>query len=232
MGIEWLFGRRKTDAELVAEQREKLEEMRRVLVRSSKKAYARAEKASVAARNNVKLGNPSAARQYARDKERSRSHALAFGKQAADIEEVLAGTTLQEGAIGMQAALVRITRVMHRAQILMPSAQFARIMNQYQVDTAALQLNQEEAVGAVGGAFEDMEQDSGEEDKELDARVNAFMEEVGAAEADKLIAQAPKITPTKGKGKEKKGEKGMEPSLQARISKLSLQAAKSRDDDS
>lgn len=211
MGIEWLFGRRKTDAELIAEQRKALEDIRRVLERNARKAQARAAKADVAASNNVELGNMAAARQYKRDSERSRRHVLAYQKQAADIEEVLAATTLQEGAVGMQQALVRIGRVMHRSQMLLPGMQFERIMAQYTQDTAALQMKQESGVGAVGDAFEEMEQDSGEEDKDTDARVEAFMQEA----ADKMMDEAPTLPAAAGrngkfagKGKEKESQVG------------------------
>jgi hypothetical protein len=192
MDIEWLFGRRYTPAEQLAAQREALQDVQRTLDRSARKADERAAKADTAARNNTKLGNMSVVRQYARERTRTLRHALAFRKMSGDIGEVLAATTLQESALGMQMALARIAGVMRNAARVMPQAQFNRIMAQYALDTAGLQLGQETALDAVDDALGDMEQEDGDAADD-DTAVDAYLQEIGATEADKLLAQAPDV---------------------------------------
>ncbi|GMH13748.1 hypothetical protein Nepgr_015589 [Nepenthes gracilis] len=220
--MSFLFGNRKTPAELLRENKRTLDKSIREIERERQGLQTQEKKLIVEIKKNAKQGQMGAVRVMAKDLIRTRHQIEKFYKLKSQLQGVALRIQTLKSTHAMGEAMKGVTKAMGQMnrQMNLPSLQ--RIMQEFEKQNERMELTSEVMGDAIDDALEG--DDEVEETEEL---VNQVLDEIGVdvnqelVNAPSAVASAPvakaKVAQAEATGNE---DSGIDEELQARLDNL------------
>lgn len=159
--MEWLFGRKKTPAEMMRESQRALKKAMRELDRERASLEKQEKKVTMDIKASAKQGQNSVMRIQAKDLVRTRNHIKKMILMKSQIQTVSLSIQGMKSTNTMAQALKNVTKAMHRMNTSMNLPQITAIMQQFEKESGMMEEKQavmDEAVDDVMGEEEDEEE--------------------------------------------------------------------------
>merc|ERR1719473_2463405 len=159
--MEWLFGRKKTPAEMLRESQRALKKAMRELDRERASLEKQEKKVTMDIRASAKAGQNAVMRIQAKDLVRTRNHIKKMILMKSQIQTVSLSIQGMKSTNTMAQALKNVTKAMHRMNTSMNLPQITAIMQQFEKESGMMEEKQavmDEAVDDVMGEEEDEEE--------------------------------------------------------------------------
>ncbi|KAL9256504.1 Vacuolar protein sorting-associated protein 2 homolog 1-like protein [Drosera capensis] len=172
--MSFLFGKRKTPAELLRENKRMLDKSIREIERERQGLQAQEKKLIVEIKKSAKQGQMGAVRVMAKDLIRTRHQVEKFYKLKSQLQGVSLRIQTLKSTQAMGEAMKGVTKAMGQMnrQLNLPSLQ--RIMQEFERQNERMELTSEVMGDAIDDAL-----DGDEEEEETDELVNQVLDEIG-----------------------------------------------------
>ncbi|XP_031386882.1 vacuolar protein sorting-associated protein 2 homolog 1-like isoform X2 [Punica granatum] len=221
--MSFLFGQRKTPAELLRENKRMIDKSIREIERERQGLQAQEKKLIVDIKKHAKQGQMGAVRVMAKDLIRTRHQIEKFYKLKSQLQGVSLRIQTLKSTQAMGQAMKGVTKAMGQMnrQMNLPSLQ--KIMQEFERQNERMELVSE----VMGDAIDDaMEGD--EEEEETEELVNQVLDEIGIdmnsellnAPSGAVAAPAAKNKVAQAESAAGTGEGGIDEDLQARLDNL------------
>jgi len=181
--LEWLFGRKKTPAEMLRQNQRALNKAMRELDRERQKMEQQEKKTIADIKTMAKKGQMDAVRVMAKDLVRTRRYVKKFISLKANIQAVSLKIQTLKANNTMAEAMKGVTRAMATMNKQMKLPQIQKIMMEFEKQSEIMDMKEE----MMGDAIDDALGDEDDEE-ESDAVVSQVLDELGLQMADDMSA--------------------------------------------
>jgi len=181
--MEWLFGRKKTPAEMLRQNQRLLNKAMRDLDRERQKMEQQEKKTIADIKTMAKKGQMDAVRVMAKDLVRTRRYVKKFISLKANIQAVSLKIQTLKANNTMAEAMKGVTRAMATMNKQMKLPQIQKIMMEFEKQSEMMDMKEE----MMGDAIDDALGDEDDEE-ESDAVVSQVLDELGLQMADDMSA--------------------------------------------
>ncbi|KAJ8756081.1 hypothetical protein K2173_024628 [Erythroxylum novogranatense] len=221
--MSFLFGKRKTPAELLRENKRMIDKSIREIERERQGLQSQEKKLIVEIKKNAKQGQMGAVRVMAKDLIRTRHQIEKFYKLKSQLQGVSLRIQTLKSTQAMGEAMKGVTKAMGKMnrQMNLPSLQ--RIMQEFERQNERMEMVTEVMGDAIDDALE-----GDEEEVETEELVNQVLDEIGIGINNELVnapsasVSAPAATNKIAQAESTGGheENGLDDDLQARMDNL------------
>ncbi|KAJ6427336.1 hypothetical protein OIU84_022850 [Salix udensis] len=221
--MSFLFGKRKTPAELLRENKRMMDKSIREIERERQALQAQEKKLIVEIKKNAKQGQMGAVRVMAKDLIRTRHQIEKFYKLKSQLQGVALRIQTLKSTQAMGEAMKGVTKAMGQMnrQMNLPSLQ--KIMQEFERQNEKMEMTSEVMGDAIDDALE-----GDEEEEETEDLVNQVLDEIGIGINNELVnapsaavsvpAVKNKVAQAESTGTHEDG--GIDDDLQARLDNL------------
>ncbi|EJT47293.1 class E Vps protein of the ESCRT-III complex, Did4p [Trichosporon asahii var. asahii CBS 8904] len=188
-----LFGRRMTPAERLRQHQRSLQKAQRELERERAKLEQQEKKTMADIKKNAKAGNMNACKILAKDLVRTRRYMQKFTQMRVQLQAVSLRMQTLRSNESMAQAMRGATRAMGQMNRSLNLPQIQRIMNEFEKESATMDMKEEMMSDAVDDAMEDEDEGEGE-DVESDKILREVFDEIGMG-MNEALASAPTANP-------------------------------------
>ncbi|GAB2267759.1 hypothetical protein Dimus_002740 [Dionaea muscipula] len=180
--MSFIFGKRKTPAELLRENKRMMDKSIREIERERQALQAQEKKLIVEIKKNAKQGQMGAVRVMAKDLIRTRHQIEKFYKLKSQLQGVALRIQTLKSTQAMGEAMKGVTKAMGQMnrQLNLPSLQ--KIMQEFERQNERMELTSEVMGDAIDDALE-----GDEEEEETDELVNQVLDEIGIDVNQELV---------------------------------------------
>ncbi|KAF8034047.1 hypothetical protein BT93_C0356 [Corymbia citriodora subsp. variegata] len=220
--MSFLFGKRKTPAELLRENKRMLDKSIREIDRERQGLQSQEKKLIVEIKKNAKQGQMGAVRLMAKDLIRTRHQIDKFYKLKSQLQGVSLRIQTMKSTLAMGEAMKGVTKAMGQMnrQMNLPSLQ--KIMQEFERQNERMEMTSEVMGDAIDDALE-----GDEEEEETEDLVNQVLDEIGIDVNQELVnAPSTAVAAPAAKAKVAQVEatasedSGIDSDLQARLDNL------------
>lgn len=183
--MEWLFGRKKTPAEMLRENQRMLKKSQRELEREKTTLERQEKKLMADIKKTAKEGQMESVKIMAKDLVRTRKHKQKMMMMKTQIQAVSLKIQTLKSVSTMADAMKGVTKAMIRMNKQMNIPQMKQIMDEFEKQAEIMDMKQEVMDDAIDEAMDD-----GEEEEQTEMEVSKVMDELGLTMAGE-IPQAP-----------------------------------------
>ncbi|KAL1410128.1 ESCRT-III subunit protein did4 [Vanrija albida] len=201
--LDTLFGRTVTPAERLRQHQRSLQKAQRELERERTKLEQQEKKTMADIKRNAKQGNMNACKILAKDLVRTRRYMQKFTQMRVQLQAVSLRMQTLRSNEQMASAMKGATRAMGQMNRSLNLPQIQRIMNEFEKESATMDMKEELMSDAVDDAMEDEEEEG--EEVESDKILKEVLDEIGLS-MNESLASAPTTNPI-----------ASEPLLQSRV---------------
>ncbi|KAL3744692.1 hypothetical protein ACJRO7_013891 [Eucalyptus globulus] len=220
--MSFLFGKRKTPAELLRENKRMLDKSIREIDRERQGLQTQEKKLIVEIKKNAKQGQMGAVKLMAKDLIRTRHQIDKFYKLKSQLQGVSLRIQTMKSTLAMGEAMKGVTKAMGQMNRQMNLPALQKIMQEFERQNERMEMTSEVMGDAIDDALE-----GDEEEEETEDLVNQVLDEIGINVNQELVnapstavaapaAQA-KVAQAEATGNE---DGGIDSDLQARLDNL------------
>ncbi|RSH84487.1 ESCRT-III subunit protein did4 [Apiotrichum porosum] len=191
--LDTLFGRTVTPAERLRQHQRSLQKAQRELERERGKLEQQEKKTMADIKKNAKSGNMNACKILAKDLVRTRRYMQKFTQMRVQLQAVSLRMQTLRSNEQMASAMKGATRAMGQMNRSLNLPQIQRIMNEFEKESATMDMKEEMMSDAVDDAMEDEDEGEGEE-VESDKILKEVLDEIGMS-MNESLASAPTANP-------------------------------------
>ncbi|OAY83505.1 vacuolar protein sorting-associated protein 2 homolog 1-like [Ananas comosus] len=220
--MSFLFGKKKTPAELLRENKRMLDKSIREIERERQGLQAQEKKLIAEIKKTAKQGQMGAAKVMAKDLIRTRHQITKFYALKSQLQGVSLRIQTMKSTQAMGEAMKGVTRAMRQMNRQMNLPELQKIMQEFERQNEQMEMVSEVMGDAIDDALE-----GDEEEEETEELVNQVLDEIGVDVNAELVkapssavaqpAAAAKVAQAEAAGT---GESGIDNDLQARLNNL------------
>nr|CAD1822082.1 unnamed protein product [Ananas comosus var. bracteatus] len=220
--MSFLFGKKKTPAELLRENKRMLDKSIREIERERQGLQAQEKKLIAEIKKTAKQGQMGAAKVMAKDLIRTRHQITKFYALKSQLQGVSLRIQTMKSTQAMGEAMKGVTRAMQQMNRQMNLPELQKIMQEFERQNEQMEMVSEVMGDAIDDALEGYE-----EEEETEELVNQVLDEIGVDVNAELVkapssavaqpAAAAKVAQAEAAGT---GESGIDNDLQARLNNL------------
>lgn len=174
--MEWLFGRRKTPAEMLKEHQRALKKAIRGIEREERQLNNQQEKLKNDIRKSAKEQQMAVCRIQAKDLVRTRKHVRNMLKMKTQIQAVSLKIQTMKSTATMAEAMKGVSKAMGKMNKTMNMPQLQQVMRDFERESGIMDTKQEMMDDMIDGAMEDED-----DEQEAEDMVQQVLEELGLA---------------------------------------------------
>eukprot|EP00038_Savillea_parva_P017938 m.21911 g.21911 ORF g.21911 m.21911 type:complete len:212 (-) comp3941_c0_seq1:323-958(-) len=174
--MEWLFGRRKTPAEMLKEHQRALKKAVRGIEREERQLNSQQEKLKNDIRKSAKEQQMAVCRIQAKDLVRTRKHVRNMLKMKTQIQAVALKIQTMKSTATMAEAMKGVSKAMGKMNKTMNMPQLQQVMRDFERESGVMDAKQEMMDDMIDGAMEDED-----DEQEAEDMVSQVLEELGLA---------------------------------------------------
>lgn len=172
--MEWLFGRKKTPAEMLKEHQRALKKSVRGIEREERELNKQAEKLKNDIRKSAKEQQMAVCRIQAKDLVRTRKHIRKMLQMKTQIQAVSLKIQTMKSTATMAEAMKGVSKAMGKMNRTMNMPQLQQVMRDFEREAGIMDAKQDMMDDMIDGAMEDEE-----DEQEADSMVQQVLEELG-----------------------------------------------------
>ncbi|KAG6494132.1 hypothetical protein ZIOFF_049151 [Zingiber officinale] len=224
--MSFIFGKRKTPAELLRENKRMLDKSIREIERERQGLQAQEKKLIVEIKKTAKQGQMAAVKVMAKDLIRTRHQITKFYALKSQLQGVSLRIQTLKSTQAMGEAMKGVTKAMGQMNKQMNLPALQRIMQEFEMQNEKMEMVSEVMGDAIDDALE-----GDEEEEETEELVNQVLDEIGIdinSEVDPNLVKAPSTAVTSAEANKKVAQVeaasseggGIDDDLQARLDNL------------
>ncbi|EGF78426.1 hypothetical protein BATDEDRAFT_90635 [Batrachochytrium dendrobatidis JAM81] len=206
--MDFLFGSRKTPAEMLKQHQRALNKAQRDLDRERTKLEQQEKKLIADIKRTAKAGQMGACKVMAKDLVRTRRYVQKFYQMRTQLQAVALKIQTLRSTQSMADAMKGVTKAMRSMNKQINLPQISKIMMDFEQESEMMDMKEEMMNDAIDDVMED-----GDEEEESDRIVNEVLDEIGIS-VNQSLADAPNSKLNA------KAEEVPEDDLQARLNSL------------
>ncbi|OAJ43406.1 hypothetical protein BDEG_26769 [Batrachochytrium dendrobatidis JEL423] len=206
--MDFLFGSRKTPAEMLKQHQRALNKAQRDLDRERTKLEQQEKKLIADIKRTAKAGQMGACKVMAKDLVRTRRYVQKFYQMRTQLQAVALKIQTLRSTQSMADAMKGVTKAMRSMNKQINLPQISKIMMDFEQESEMMDMKEEMMNDAIDDVMED-----GDEEEESDRIINEVLDEIGIS-VNQSLADAPNSKLNA------KAEEVPEDDLQARLNSL------------
>eukprot|EP00037_Helgoeca_nana_P017682 m.167412 g.167412 ORF g.167412 m.167412 type:complete len:213 (+) comp24100_c0_seq1:226-864(+) len=187
--MDWLFGRKKTPAEMLKEHQRALKKSVRGIEREERELTKQQEKLKNDIKKSAKEQQMSVCRIQAKDLVRTKKHIRKMLQMKTQIQAVSLKIQTMKSTATMADAMKGVSKAMGKMNKTMNMPQLTQVMRDFERESGIMDAKQEMMDDMIDGAMEDED-----DEQEADDMVQQVLEELGLA-AGSGLADAEVVAP-------------------------------------
>lgn len=183
--MNWLFGSKKTPAEMLKQHQRSLNKAVRELDRERTKLEQQEKTIIVDMKKTAKAGQINAVKVMAKDLVRTRNYIKKFYAMRTQLQAVGLRIQTMRSNQSMAQAMSGVTKAMRTMNKQMNLPQISKIMQEFEKENEMMDMKEEVINDAIDDAMEE-----GDEEEETEMTVNQILDEIGI-DVKQSLADAP-----------------------------------------